>query len=311
MSMYAIQTDQLTRDFENVRAVDQITLEVDNGSLFGFLGPNGSGKTTTIRLLLGLLEPSAGKSSVLGYEPIKDGDKVRENCGALLEHTGLYERLTAEENLDFYARVFRLPSNEQKTRVKELLTNIGLWDRRNELVHSWSRGMKQKLAVARAMLHRPKVIFLDEPTAGLDPIAASTFREDLQNLVRQSGVTVFLTTHNLNEAEKLCDRVGVIRSGKLVTIGSPDELRLRNGNPFIDVVGSGFTPETIQQLEKLESIQSIHLQDKHIRIQLNSGFNSSALIPILVSHGITIDEVRKGKSSLEDVFLTLMEEEND
>ncbi|HSM24784.1 MAG TPA: ATP-binding cassette domain-containing protein [Anaerolineaceae bacterium] len=118
MSMYAIQTDQLTRDFENVRAVDQITFEVDSGSLFGFLGPNGSGKTTTIRLLLGLLEPSEGKSFVLGYDPIKEGDKVRENCGALLEHTGLYERLTAEDNLDFYALVFLLPYNERKTRVK-------------------------------------------------------------------------------------------------------------------------------------------------------------------------------------------------
>ena len=310
MSMYAIQTDQLTRDFESVRAVDQITLEVDNGSLFGFLGPNGSGKTTTIRLLLGLLEPSGGKSTVLGFDPIKEGDKVRGNCGALLEHTGLYERLTAEENLDFYARVFQLSSNERKTRIKELLNNIGLWERRDELVKSWSRGMKQKLAVARAMLHKPKVIFLDEPTAGLDPVAANTFREDLQTLVRQSGVTVFLTTHNLNEAEKLCDRVGVIRNGKLVTIGSPDELRLRNGNPYVDVVGSGFTPEKIKQLENLESIQSVQLQDKHIRIQLNSGFDSSALVPILVSHGITIDEVRKGKSSLEDVFLTLMEEQN-
>jgi ABC-2 type transport system ATP-binding protein len=308
--MYAIQTDQLTRDFENVRAVDQISLEVENGSLFGFLGPNGSGKTTTIRLLLGLLEPSEGKSTVLGFDPINEGDKVRENCGALLEHTGLYERLTAEENLDFYGRVFQLSSNERKTRIKELLSNIGLWDRKDEIVKGWSRGMKQKLAVSRAMLHRPKVIFLDEPTAGLDPVAANTFREDLRSLVHQSGVTVFLTTHNLNEAEKLCDRVGVIRSGKLLAIGSPDELRLRNGNPYVDIVGSGFSPEVISQLENLDQIVSIAHQDQHIRIQMQPGIDSSTLIPILVSHGINIDEVRKGKSSLEDVFLTLMEEEN-
>lgn len=170
--------------------------------------------------------------------------------------------------------------------------------------------MKQKLAVARAMLHRPKVIFLDEPTAGLDPVAANAFREDLRALVQQSGVTVFLTTHNLNEAEKLCDRVGVIRSGKLLTIGSPDELRLRNGNPYVDIVGSGFSPEVISQLENLDQIVSIAHQDQHIRIQMQPGIDSSTLIPILVSHGINIDEVRKGKSSLEDVFLTLMEEEN-
>jgi len=308
--MYAIQTDHLTRDFESVRAVDQITFEVDSGSLFGFLGPNGSGKTTTIRLLLGLLEPTQGKSSVLGYDPISQGDLVRQNCGALLEHTGLYERLSAAENLEFYARVFRLSSSERNIRIKELLTNMGLWDRKNETVKSWSRGMKQKLAVARAMLHRPKVIFLDEPTAGLDPVAASAFREDLQNLVRQSGVTVFLTTHNLGEAEKLCDRVGVIREGKLLAIGSPDELRMRNGNAYIDVVGSGFSPEVMKKLEQHLKITSVRQQDQHVRIQFETGFDSSSLIPLLVEHGIHIEEVRKGKSSLEDVFLTLMEEEN-
>lgn len=306
----AIQTSQLTRDFGNVRAVDQISLEVDSGSLFGFLGPNGSGKTTTIRLLLGLLKPTQGKSSVLGYDSIQQGQFVRENCGALLEHTGLYERLTAAENLEFYARVFRLSPNERQTRIKELLSNMCLWDRKDETVKSWSRGMKQKLAVARAMLHRPKVIFLDEPTSGLDPVAASAFHEDLQNLVRQSGVTVFLTTHNLNEAEKLCDRVGVIREGKLLAIGSPDELRLRNGNPFIDVVGSGFNPEVMRRLEQSPQITSVRQQDQHVRIQFETGFESSTLIPLLVENGINIEEVRKGKSSLEDVFLTLMEEEN-
>jgi ABC-2 type transport system ATP-binding protein len=306
----AIQTTHLTRDFGTVRAVDQISFEVDSGSLFGFLGPNGSGKTTTIRLLLGLLEPTQGKLSVLGYDPISQGDLVRQNCGALLEHTGLYERLTAAENLEFYARVFRLSSSERNTRIKELLSNMGLWDRKNETVKSWSRGMKQKLAVARAMLHRPKVIFLDEPTAGLDPVAASDFREDLQNLVRQSGVTVFLTTHNLNEAEKICDRVGVIREGKLLAIGSPDELRLRNGNAYIDVVGSGFSSDVMRKLEQHPQITSVRQQDQHVRIQFETGFDSSTLIPLMVEHGIHIEEIRKGKSSLEDVFLTLMEEEN-
>ncbi len=307
----AIQTTQLTREFGNVRAVDQISLEVDSGSLFGFLGPNGSGKTTTIRLLLGLLEPTRGKSSVMGYDSLTQGQLVRENCGALLEHTGLYERLTAAENLEFYARVFRLSASERKIRIKELLSNMDLWDRKDEIVKGWSRGMKQKLAAARAMLHRPKIIFLDEPTSGLDPVAASVFREDLQTLVRQSGVTVFLTTHNLSEAEKLCDRVGVIREGKLLAIGSPDELRLRNGNSFIDVVGTGFSPEIIKELELHPQISAVKQQDQHVRLHLQSGFDSSSLIPVLVSFGISIEEVRKGKSSLEDVFLTLMEEEND
>lgn len=261
-------------------------------------------------MLLGLLEPTQGNSTVLGYDPVSQGDLVRQNCGALLEHTGLYERLSAFENLAFYARVYRLPSSERNSRIKELLTNMGLWDRKNETVKGWSRGMKQKLAVARAMLHRPKVIFLDEPTAGLDPVAASAFRDDLQSLVQHSGVTVFLTTHNLNEAERLCNRVGVIREGKLLALGSPDELRLRNGNPYIDVVGTGFTAAILSELEQHPKISSIHPQDQHVRIQFENGFDSSTLIPLLVSKGINIDEIRKGKSSLEEVFLTLMEEEN-
>ncbi len=311
MSSYAIQTQLLTRDFGQIRALDQVGLEVDSGSLFGFLGPNGSGKTTMIRLLLGLLEPTDGKSSVLGFDSLHQGDSVRENCGALLEHTGLYERLTAYENLEFYARVFRLPKSTCKTRIQSLLSDIDLWDRKDEIVKGWSRGMKQKLAVARTMLHQPKVIFLDEPTAGLDPIAASAFREDLQTLVRQSGVTVFLTTHNLSEAEKLCDRVGVIREGKLLAVGSPDELRMRNGSPYVEVVGSGFTPEVIQALEHHPQITSVQPRDQHVRINYEDGFASSSLVPLLVQQGINIDEIRKGKSSLEDVFLTLMEEEND
>ena len=311
MSSYAIQTQLLTRDFGQIRALDQVSLEVDSGSLFGFLGPNGSGKTTMIRLLLGLLEPTDGKSSVMGFDSLQQGDSVRENCGALLEHTGLYERLTAYENLEFYARVFRLPKSTYQTRIQSLLSDIDLWDRKDEIVKGWSRGMKQKLAVARTMLHQPKVIFLDEPTAGLDPIAASAFREDLQTLVRQSGVTVFLTTHNLAEAEKLCDRVGVIREGKLLAVGSPDELRMRNGSPYVEVFGSGFTPQVIQTLEHHPQITSIQPRDQHVRINFEDGFASSSLVPLLVQQGINIDEIRKGKSSLEDVFLTLMEEEDD
>jgi len=291
--------------------VDQVSFEVQPGTIFGFLGPNGSGKTTTIRLLLGLLEPTEGSSNVMGFDPLSEGQKVRENCGALLEHTGLYERLTALENLDFYGRVWHLSSEERKNRIKELLEKVDLYNRRDEIVKGWSRGMKQKLAVSRVMLHRPKVIFLDEPTAGLDPVASSAFRDDLLNLVQHSGVTVFLTTHNLTEAEKLCQQVGVIKNGKLIMVGSPDELKLLKRSAVTEIVGSGFTDGLITSINQLRGIESVVLQDHHLRITFTEGADSSFLVPFLVQQGVLIEEVRKGKASLEDVFLTMMEEEND
>lgn len=307
----AIRTKNLTRDFGTVRAVDQVDIEVKKGSVFGFLGPNGSGKTTTIRLLLGLLEPTQGSSTVLGWDSLKEGQKVRENCGALLEHTGLYERLTAEDNLDFYGRVWHLSAQERSKRIQEMLENIGLWDRKDEIVKSWSRGMKQKLAVARAMMHKPEILFLDEPTSGLDPVASANFRENLTNLVKNSGVTVFLTTHNLSEAEKLCDSVAVIRNGRLVTSGSPDSLRMQKGSAYIEIVGSGFTQTNLAALKALPQVENIEQHDQHIRVYLQNGTESKDLVPFLVGQGISIEEIRKGKSSLEDVFLTLMEEGND
>src|SRR5690349_5023414 len=203
MPAFAIRTQYLTRDFGAVRAVNHLDLEVPSGTVFGFLGPNGSGKTTTIRLLLGLLAPTDGRAEVLGLDTRSDPAKIRERCGALLEYSGLYERLSAEDNLEFYGRAWRMPAGERKARIRELLSAIGLYERRKEIVLEWSRGMKQKLAIARAMLHRPALIFLDEPTAGLDPLAAVALREDLAALAGREGVTIFLTTHNLAEAEKL------------------------------------------------------------------------------------------------------------
>ena len=201
----AIRCVGLTRDFRTVRAIDRLDLEVPVGSLFGFLGPNGSGKTTTIRLLLGLLEPSEGRAEVLGFDTQRDAHAIRERCGALLEHHGLYERLTAADNLEFAGRALRLPRAERRRRSEELLRTVGLWDRRHQAVEGWSRGMKQKLAIARALLSKPSLIFLDEPTAGLDPIAAVSLRDELRSLTSEADVTVFLTTHNLAEVQTVCD----------------------------------------------------------------------------------------------------------
>lgn len=230
----AIHTDRLTKHFGTVTAVDNLSIEVPTGKIFGFLGPNGSGKTTTIHLLLGLLEPTAGSAEVLGFDTRNGTGELRARTGALLEHHGLYEQLTAEENLRFQGRVHGLAGDEVGNRIEELLTHMGVWERRAERVGDWSRGMKQRLAIARALLHRPHLVFLDEPTAGLDVVAATAVRNDLATLAASEGTTVFLTTHNMVEAEKLCSRIAVIRDGRLLACGTPDEIKAATGQANLE-----------------------------------------------------------------------------
>ncbi len=309
MSEAAIHTENLTRDFGSARVVNDISLNVPAGTVFGFLGPNGAGKTTTIRLLLGLLEPTSGAGSVLGFDIRTHADEIRSRSGALLEHSGLYERLSAEDNLEFFGRIWHLSTAERLARIKELLVHLNLWDRRKDSVGTWSRGMKQKLAVARALLHRPAVLFLDEPTAGLDPVAAASLRDDLAGLVAREGVTVFLTTHNLSEAEKLCNLVGVIRQGNLLAMGHPDELRNRSGSNRAEIVGRGFSDTALTVLRERPEVTAVETRNGRLIIDLDGETDIAPLVSLLVREGGSIEEVRKGRASLEEVFLALMEEE--
>ncbi len=309
MTETAIRIENLTRDFGTMRAVDDLSLEVPSGIIFGFLGPNGAGKTTTINLLLGLLEPTSGRAEVLGFDTQTQGDEVRTRTGALLEHPGLYEQLSAEDNLEFYGRVWHMTPAERQARIKELLTHMGVWERRKERVGTWSKGMKQKLALARAMLHRPPLIFLDEPTAGLDVVAATAVRDDLETLAVREGVTVFLTTHNMAEAERLCGQVAVIREGRLVAVGHPDELRARAGGPRLEIFGRGFNDNVLNLLRTRPEVVAAGVQNEHLAIDLREGTDVAPLVSLMVSAGVQVEEVRRGKASLEEVFLTLMEEE--
>jgi len=309
MTETAIRIENLTRDFETVRAVDGLSLEVPSGIIFGFLGPNGAGKTTTINLLLGLLEPTSGRAEVLGLDTQTQGDEVRTRTGALLEHPGLYEQLSAEDNLEFYGRVWHMTPAERQARIKELLTHMGVWERRKERVGTWSKGMKQKLALARAMLHRPPLVFLDEPTAGLDVVAAATVRDDLETLATREGVTVFLTTHNMAEAERLCAQVAVIREGSLLALGHPDQLRARAGGPRAEIFGRGFNDNVLNLLRARPEVVAAGVQNEHLAIDLREGTDVAPLVSLMVSAGVQVEEVRRGKASLEEVFLTLMEEE--
>ncbi|OQY17780.1 MAG: ABC transporter [Anaerolineaceae bacterium 4572_32.1] len=309
MTETAIRIESLTRDFETVRAVDGLSLEVQAGIIFGFLGPNGAGKTTTINLLLGLLEPTSGRAEVLGFDTRTQADEVRTRTGALLEHPGLYEQLSAEDNLEFYGRIWRMPAAERQARIKELLTHMGVWERRKERVGTWSKGMKQKLSLARAMLHRPPLVFLDEPTAGLDVVAATAVRDGLEALATREGVTVFLTTHNMAEAERLCAQVAVIRKGKLLAIGHPDELRARAGGPRLEILGRGFDDNVLNLLRARPEVTAAKVRNEHLTIDLREGMDIAPLVSLVVSAGVQVEKVHRGKASLEEVFLTLMEEE--
>jgi ABC-2 type transport system ATP-binding protein len=305
-----IHTEHLCRWFGTIKAVDDLSMDVPTGVIFGFLGPNGAGKTTTIYLLLGLLEPTQGLARVMGFDTRSQANEIRNRSGALLEFSGLYERMSAEDNLDLYGRIYCMSGPDRKARTKELLTHLELWDRRREKVGNWSRGMKQKIAIARALFHHPPLVFLDEPTAGLDPLAAAAFHADLTSLVASEGVTVFLNTHNLAEAEKLCAQVGVIRNGKLITIGNPDELRLRNGGHKVEIDGSGFNEKTLTLVQACPEVKWVEIQNGRLMIELNGENKIGPLITLIVKSGAEIEAISRGGESLEDVFLTLMQEEN-
>ncbi len=310
-SRIAIQAKDLTRTFGEIRAVDGLTLETERGKVFGFLGPNGAGKTTTIRLLLGLLAPSSGSAQVLGYDLATQADEIRRRTGALLEQTALYERLSAQDNLDLFARIWHMSAGERATRIRDLLTHLDLWERRHEQVGKWSRGMKQKLAVARTLLHHPALIFLDEPTAGLDPMAAAALRRDLAGLARREGVAIFLTTHNLAEAEELCHRVGVIHQGRLLALGSPAQLQAQRDQPRLTVIGRGFTQPVVDLLcERAEVATARLLPDpgppQSLLVELAGKTDTAPIVSLLVESGVEIEEIRKDRASLADVFMELV-----
>jgi ABC-2 type transport system ATP-binding protein len=223
-SQVVIQTDQLTRSFGNQIAVDHLTLEVNSGEIFGFLGHNGAGKTTTVRLLNGLLAPTRGHAQVLGLDPITQGPQLRRQTGVLTETPSLDDRMTAYENLAIFAAIYGVPKGVVHSRANELLTIFGLIERARDRVAGFSKGMKQRLALARALVHQPALIFLDEPASGLDPVVTRQLHDLIRHLSRNEGKTIFLCTHNLDEAQKLCQRVAVLQRGKLLALGTPSQL---------------------------------------------------------------------------------------
>lgn len=229
--MNAIEVQGLTKDFNDLRAVDGIGFSVEEGEVFGFLGPNGAGKTTTIKMLTGQLTPTAGSARVAGYDVVTERHKIKPLIGVVFEEQNIYERLSGRENLAFYVRLYGV----EASRVDELLETVGLAERATDAIKTYSNGMKQRLMIARALLSQPRILFLDEPTRGLDPASARAVREMIAGLSR-GGTTVFLTTHYMEEADQLCQRVAFLNEGKVVALDTPQNLKVKHGERCLWVV---------------------------------------------------------------------------
>ncbi len=303
----AIAMQSVVRRFGEVVAVSGVTLEVERGEVFGFLGHNGAGKTTTVRLLNGVLIPTAGTLRVLGLDPVTEGPALRRRTGILTESPSLDERLTARENLTIYAVLYDVPQEKVASRVEALLEQFELADRADEKVSGYSKGMKQRMALARALIHQPELLFLDEPTSGLDPVAALHVHQLITHLSGE-GRTVFLCTHNLIEAQKLCDRVAVLEHGQVLVMGTPAELSRRYAHrQRLEVEVSPQTmPTALGALQAMPGITDI-TSENH-RTLVFSGADHERIpevVTLLVGAGVRIYRITPQEPSLEDVYFAL------
>ena len=302
-----ITTNRLSRQFGENWAVRDLSLSVARGQVFGFLGPNGAGKTTTVRLLNGLLQPSQGAASVLGMDPATDGHAIRARSGVLTENPSLYEALTARENLRFVGRVYGVPEEVLPGRIDTLLARFGLQDRADDKTGAYSRGMKQRLAIARALLHEPEILFLDEPTSGLDPAASRDVQDLVQELAQRHGLTIFMCTHNLVEAEKLCDLVGVIHRGSLRAIGSPAQLaRELWHNTLIEIDLKDPPDHAVKQaVQNQQGVVGLEMDGSQMIVEVSDLDVTPSLVRAVVAAGGQIYGVRKRDHGLEDVYFAL------
>jgi ABC-2 type transport system ATP-binding protein len=312
--MSSIETERLTKRFGSLKAVDQLSFEVGEGEVFGLLGPNGAGKTTTVRVLACLISPSEGSARVGGYDIRRDPLKVRQMVGILTENPSLYERLTAYENMDFFAEAYGLSDmQEKRDRIRELLEFFELWERRNDKVATFSKGMKQKLAIARAIVHNPPILFLDEPTAGLDPESAKGIRDLMKRLSEHEKHTILLCTHHLEDAEKLCSRVMIIKRGKSVVVGTPEALRDKiAGQPVLEVTLKKINQKIVEAVRELEEVREVDVDDSATRLLITvDDFKSAApeVVRSIVYADGMVFSVNILRPSLEEAYLKLVREE--
>ena len=304
-----IDTNNLTRKFGNLIAVDNVTLHVDEGEVFGFLGPNGAGKTTTVRMLCCLIGKTSGEAKIGDYSINNENDclKIRKMVGFLPENVGLYDSLSAYRNLDFYGQLYEVPENKRRINIERLLTLLGIWERREDAVGTFSKGTKQKIAIARALIHDPQVLFLDEPTANLDPEASKTVRDFILELKKEKR-TIFINTHNLDEAERLCDRIAILKT-KLVAVDSPKNLErsLYNRKTIVHLVS--VNSSIVTAVQRLNSVRNLRTSDNKLILDIdNPEKDNPDVVRAIVEAGGNIQYVTELRTSLEDVYLKLIRE---
>ncbi len=307
-----IEAENLTKFYGEFLAVDHISFNIKKGEIFGFLGPNGAGKTTTIRMLAAIFPPSEGTATINGNDVVHNSMEVRKQVGILSENPGLYERLSARANLDFFARLYDVPKDQIDTRIDFLGDLFDLRTRLDERVGTYSKGMKQKLAIARALIHDPTVLFLDEPTSALSPEAAKSIRDLLVDLAKDRSRTICICTHNLFDAERLCDRVAIIRNGKILTVGTPGEISSKfSGPPTIKVSFTKLDTNITQLLNNIEGVFSVeqHPVKKEVFIKVeNHEINTPKIVKEIVANNGEILEIEPIHASLEEAYLKLIME---
>lgn len=303
--MKAIGADELTKVFGNVVAVDHISFEVDEGEIFGLVGLNGAGKTTTVLMLTTLLNPDSGTATVFGHNILKEKDSVRRSVGVVFEEQAVDIYLTGKQNLDFYARMYNLPKKVREERIADVLNTVGLAEHANVKVNDYSGGMLRRLEIARGMLTQPKVLFLDEPTIGVDVQTRRYLWDYLRRVNKESGMTIFLATSYLEEADYLCDRVAIIDEGKLIVTGRPKELKDSIGKNLISLkLTTGLRADFIKLLQGLEYVERIEERDDLLEFSLKNGsIGIPEIVRLARGNGFTISSISSHKTSLNDVLL--------
>ncbi len=300
-----IETHNLTKTFDKFTAVENLSLTVNAGEIFAFLGPNGAGKTTTMRMLACLIAPTGGEATVAGLHVGRDDDQIRARIGILTEAPGLYEKLNAVQNLDFFARLYGLDADTRAKQIERYLQILGLGERQKEPVGNFSKGMKQKLSIARALLHEPQVVFFDEPTSALDPESAKVVRDFIAEL-KSEGRTIFLCTHNLDEADRLADRVGVFKQ-HLIQVDTPENLRRKLYGQRVLFRVREITEAQANALNALAFARDVQRNGSTFSIALDAPDEMTPLVVnALVNAGAAILEVRQERASLEEVYLDLV-----
>lgn len=295
-----IIVENLTKQFDNINAVDGISFEVQRETIFGFLGPNGAGKTTTINILCTLMSPTSGSSSIDGHDCMKESSEVRKKMGIVFQDNTLDKELTAYENLLFHSYLYDIPKKVRKIRIEEALNFIGLYERKDELVKRFSGGMKRRLEVARAIIHQPKVLFLDEPTLGLDPQSRTNLWEFISELPKKHDVTIFMTTHYMEEAE-ICDKIAIIDKGKIIAQGSPNELKKMVGGDVIYLK----TMDNIAAIDEIKKMLNLDAEEKNEEVFISVSKGDACIPKLINTLGDMVISVRLQRPTLNDVFLKL------